>query len=151
MPAIEREARRESAMKREKTETVIYPAVFSYAADGITVTFPDLPGCISCASTPEEAMYMARDALGCWIATAEDMGHAVPAPSAINKIKRTDKDAIIMVDAWLPFYREQHMSGSVKKNVTVPVWLNVLAEKAGLNFSQVLQAGLKASLNIQDK
>jgi post-segregation antitoxin (ccd killing protein) len=38
-----------------------------------------------------------------------------------------------------------------EKNVTVPLWLNVLAEKAGLNFSQILQAGLKSSLGIQDR
>jgi post-segregation antitoxin (ccd killing protein) len=56
-----------------------------------------------------------------------------------------------LVDVWLPIFREERRAGSVKKNVTVPLWLNVLAEKAGLNFSQVLQAGLKSSLGIQDR
>lgn len=44
---------------------------------------------------------------------------------------------------------DERISGSVKKNITIPVWLNMAAEKAGLNFSKILQAGLKASLRMQ--
>ncbi|NLK19325.1 MAG: antitoxin HicB [Synergistaceae bacterium] len=131
--------------------TVIYPALFSQDDDGITVTFPDLPGCISCAQTDEEALAMARDALGAWIVATEDLDEPLPPPSRIAALRPGPGETVCLVDVWLPIFREERRSGSVKKNVTVPLWLNVLAERAGLNFSQVLQAGLKSSLGIQDR
>lgn len=135
-------------MERLK-DTAIYPAIFSYADDGITITFPDLPGCISSAHSDDEALYMARDALGCWIAANEDLGKDIPAPSGLKNVKCGKNQAVFIIDTWMPLYRDERISGSVKKNVTIPVWLNVAAEKAGLNFSKILQAGLKASLKMQ--
>lgn len=137
-------------MNKERV-TAVYPAIFSHDDDGITITFPDLPGCISCAQTDEEALHMARDALGAWIVATEDLGEPVPRPSRTSDLRHGPNEAVCLVDAWLPIFREERRAGSVKKNVTVPLWLNVLAEKAGLNFSQVLQAGLKSSLGIQDR
>ncbi len=137
-------------MKNERV-TAVYPAIFSHDNDGITITFPDLPGCISCAQTDEEALHMARDALGAWIVATEDLVEPVPPPSRISDLHPDPNEAVCLVDAWLPIFREERRAGSVKKNVTVPLWLNVLAEKAGLNFSQILQAGLKSSLGIQDR
>lgn len=136
---------------KNKNVTAVYPAIFSHADDGITITFPDLPGCISCAQTDEEALHMARDALGAWIVATEDLGELVPRPSKTSDLHPGTNEAVCLVDVWLPIFREERRAGSVKKNVTVPLWLNVLAEKAGLNFSQVLQAGLKSSLGIQDR
>lgn len=137
-------------MNKERV-TAVYPAIFSHDDDGITITFPDLPGCISCAQTDEEALHMARDALGAWIVATEDLGEPVPQPSRTSDLRHGPNEAVCLVDAWLPIFREERRAGSVKKNVTVPLWLNVLAEKKGLNFSQVLQAGLKSSLGIQDR
>ena len=134
-----------------KKDFAIYPAIFEYAEDGITITFPDLPGCISCAGSQEEALYMAKDVLGVFIAACESLGDTIPAPSKGSDIKTEPGQAVFMVDVWLPIYREEKRSGSVKKNVTIPVWLNSLAEKQKLNFSQILQAGIKASLGIQDR
>jgi hypothetical protein len=36
----------------------------------------------------------------------------------------------------------------IKKTLTIPAWLNLEAERAGVNFSQVLQNGLKEYLHI---
>ena len=134
-----------------KKDLAIYPAIFEYADDGITIIFPDLPGCISCADSQEETLYMAKDVLGVFITACESLGDTIPAPSKGSDIKTGPGHSVFMIDVWLPIYREEKRSGSVKKNVTVPVWLNSLAEKQNLNFSQVLQAGLKASLGIQDR
>ena len=82
---------------------------------------------------------------------SEDLGEPVPQPSRTSDLRHGPNEALCLVDAWLPIFREERRAGSVKKNVTVPLWLNVLAEKKGLNFSQVLQAGLKSSLGIQDR
>lgn len=134
-----------------KKDLAVYPAVFDYAADGITVTYPDLPGCITCAQNQDEAVYMAKDALGVWLAGNEELGNTIPDPSDSRNIKLENNQCVMLVDVWLPIYREEKHAGSVKKNVTIPIWLNSLAEKRKLNFSQVLQAGLKASLGIQDR
>ena len=134
-------------MNKEVT-TAIYPAIFTFADDGITITFPDLPGCVSSAHSKEEALYMARDALGCWLATSEELGNEIPEPSDMSRLKCEPGQSVCMVDVWMPIYREERVAGSVKKNVTIPVWLNAAAERAGLNFSKILQAGLKASLGI---
>jgi len=134
-----------------KKDLAVYPAVFDYATDGITVTYPDLPGCITCAQNQDEAVYMAKDALGVWLAGNEELGNTIPDPSDSRNIKLENNQCVMLVDVWLPIYREEKHAGSVKKNVTIPIWLNSLAEKRKLNFSQVLQAGLKASLGIQDR
>ena len=39
-------------------------------------------------------------------------------------------------------------SKAVKKTLTIPSWLNDMAERNGVNFSGVLQDALKARLNI---
>lgn len=48
---------------------------------GFIATVPDLPGCMSDGSTPEEAVSNVQDAIVTWIEAARDMGHAVPKPS----------------------------------------------------------------------
>ena len=40
---------------------------------------------------------------------------------------------------------------SVKKTLSIPAWLNTLAEKENVNFSQILQSALKDYLKIDDK
>ena len=134
---------------KEMKDLTIYPAIFEYTQDGIDISFPDLPGCLSCAKTDEEALFMARDVLGTFLVACEDMDKPIPRPS--RALHAGENQVVHLVDVWLPFFRDREHSGSVKKNVTVPMWLNSLAEQAGLNFSQVLQAGIKASLGIQDR
>jgi predicted RNase H-like HicB family nuclease len=134
-----------------KREFAVYPALFTLDGGEITITFPDLPGAISCAGSEREALYMAKDALGAWIAASEDLGNPIPEPSKLGDIVCKASQTVTLIEVWLPLFREERSDGSVKKNVTVPVWLNTLAEKANLNFSQILQAGLKNTLGIHDR
>ena len=134
--------------ENQMTDTAVYPAILTAEDGGFVITFPDLPGCISSADSEGEAAFMARDALGAWIVANEDLGQATPAPSKISALSLKKNQSSMLVDAWLPIFREEQRAGSVKKSVTVPIWLNALAEKADLNFSQILQAGLKNTLGI---
>lgn len=43
-------------------ETYIYPAIFHYTDDGISISFPDLPGCLSCANDDDEAVNKVKEA-----------------------------------------------------------------------------------------
>ncbi|MDR3264703.1 MAG: type II toxin-antitoxin system HicB family antitoxin [Synergistaceae bacterium] len=134
-----------------RNDFAIYPAIFDANKDGITISFPDLPGAVSCADSEEEAVFMAKDALGAWIIANEDLGNDIPKPSRLSDVARDAGQSVCLIEVWLPIFREEQRSGSVKKNVTVPIWLNALAEKRNLNFSQILQAGLKNTLGIQDR
>lgn len=58
---------REHTDMAKNSKTILYEALFEYADDGITVTFPELPGCITCGRTEEEALAMAKDALFVYI------------------------------------------------------------------------------------
>ena len=69
-----------------------YYARLSYGYEGpdvikIGVFFPDLPGCVSCADTREEAVEMARDALGIWLEAGENCPHIVNPPSSLEELR----------------------------------------------------------------
>ena len=127
----------------------IFPAFFSYYPDGnIGVTFPDLPGCVSCAKTDEEAVRMAREALGGHLACMEEDGYDIPEPTPASKLKPEKNQATTLVDVWMPTVRESMNNRAMNKTVTIPQWLLVEAKAADINFSQVLQDALMDRLGI---
>lgn len=65
----------------------VFPAIFSYDDDGVSVEFPDLPGCYTCANSTEEALKMAKDALGLHIYGLEQDNEILPLPSPINSLE----------------------------------------------------------------
>lgn len=46
-----------------KNITLKYPAFFDVKSDGISISFPDIPECLSCAFNKKQAYKMAKDAL----------------------------------------------------------------------------------------
>lgn len=128
---------------------LIYPAVFYQADDGYTVEFPDLPGCITQGETLEEAMEMAIDAASGWILIMIEDGEEIPSPS--KQIDLLDFEGasfsnLIMLD--MDGYAKQFGEKAVKKTLSIPRWLNTLAERKNINFSHVLQLGLKLELGL---
>ena len=128
----------------------MYPAVFHYASDGISVEFPDLPGCLTCGATTEDALYMAKDALSLHLYGIEQDGDDIPAPSELLGIALENNERIVMVEIFMPPFRDEMENRSIKKTLTVPKWLNDLAEERKINFSQVLQSALKIKLGIRE-
>lgn len=97
----------------------------------------------------ENAIYMARDAISLMIVTLQDEGEPIPPASDISTIKSGEKGAIVtLVDCDIDAYRRMLEKRSVRKNVTIPSWLNEAAERQHINFSAVLQAALMEQLNI---
>jgi len=130
----------------------IFPAVFeSDGKGGYTVTFPDLPGCITEGDTLEEALYMAKEALELFIYNLEEDNEPIPEPTPPEKIKVPEGAFVTLIEAYMPPVRDEMANKSVKKTVTLPRWLNEAAEKANINFSQVLQYALKERLNIRER
>lgn len=131
-----------------KKDYYIYPAIFEYEKKGISISFPDLPGCISCAKDDEEALYMAKDALGLYIVCAEEDGEVLPIPTKLNKIILNQNQKVSLIEVNMPLFRDAVQNSAVKKTLTIPKWLNELAEKNHINFSQVLQTALKNILKL---
>ena len=121
-----------------------YPAVFVKDDDKIGVSFPDIPGCFTFGDDMADALFMAEDAASMMIASFEDDGDPIPASSDIATIKTDGIVSLVPVDT--DEWRRKFDNKAVKKTLTIPSWLNRKAEKAGVNFSQVLQDALKAML-----
>lgn len=134
-----------------KKDIYVYPAIFSYDPDGIAIEFPDLPGCLPCADTTEEAIKNAKEAMALHLWSMENDNDTIPEPTPINKIHLEESQTLVLIEAYMPLHREAIENQSVKKTLTIPQWLNKLAEENKINFSQVLQLALKERLGIKDK
>lgn len=129
----------------------IFPALFESGEEkGYCVTFPDLPGCITEGDTLEEAYKMAKEALELHLYGMEEDGDNIPKPTKPNKIKLNENSFVSLIEAWMPLVRHEMANKSIKKTLTIPKWLNDVAEQKEINFSQVLQAALKEYLGIND-
>jgi predicted RNase H-like HicB family nuclease len=127
----------------------LFPAILSYADDGISIEFPDLPGCYPCANSTEEAMENAKEALEVHLYGMEQDGEGIPNPSDIKGIKLKEYQVVVLIEAWMSLVRDEMENRSVNKNLTIPKWLNDMAEKKKVNFSHVLQIALKEYLGVK--
>ncbi|MHB1685316.1 MAG: type II toxin-antitoxin system HicB family antitoxin [Bacilli bacterium] len=128
----------------------IYPALFELGdVDGYTVTFPDLPGCITEGDSLEEALHMAKKALELHLWGMEDDRDPIPEPSAPGSIPIVEEGAFItLIEAYMPLIRDELANKVIKKTLTIPKWLNDAAESQHINFSHVLQHALKDRLGV---
>ena len=125
-----------------------FPAFFYFDEDGISIEFPDLPGCLPCAQNEEEAFRNAKEALGLHLYGMEQDGEAIPEPTPVHDLRPDEGGVIVMVDVFMPAVRDRMNNRSVNRTVTLPAWLNAAAIEYGVNFSQVLQDALKAQMGI---
>jgi len=99
-----------------------------------------------------EAMEMARDAIGIMGIDMEDEKETIPQPSGVSEISKEREDSIItLVDVDFAEYRRKNDMRTVRRNVSLPSWLNAEADKAGVNVSAILQAALKKELRITER
>lgn len=126
-----------------------YVAVFNYAEDGISISFPDLPGCLSCADTTSDAIKNAEEVLGLVLYDMEEENEKIPEPTPLEKVKCLKNERAVLISVWMPLVRNEIEEQSVKKTLTIPQWLNKMAEKENINFSKLLQAALKDYLKVK--
>jgi len=128
-----------------------YPIILMPDKVGYVVYVPDFDINTE-GNTLTEAIEMARDAIGVVGIDMEDDGEALPEPTAISEVKADSAvDIVTLVDVDFGEYRRKNDMRAVKKNCTIPSWLNFEAEKAGVNFSAILTAALKSELKIQSR
>lgn len=130
-------------------ERYYYPAKFIYE-DGkeIAVVFPDLDVATS-GINDEDAQNSARELLGIVMNGLEEDGEPIPEPTPLSEIKVNDNEKTALVDVYMPSIRYARVNRSINRTVTLPAWLNARALECNINFSQVLQDGLKRELQIK--
>lgn len=127
-----------------------YPAIIQAEADGLySVEFPDIEGCVTSGSSLPDAIQMAEDALCLMLYDMEESSEAIPAPSDLKAVQAGTDALVSLVCCDTIEYRKLYNNKAVKKTLTIPAWLNTMAERADLNFSSVLQDALKLRLDIQ--
>ena len=130
----------------KKKDRYVFPAVFTYEeGQNIAIVFPDLE-CASSAENDEDALFAARELLGCVICGLEEDGESIPAPTPLNEVKLAPNERACLIDVFMPVYRLTRVHKSVNRTVTLPAWLNAEALEHKINFSQVLQEALKVQL-----
>ncbi|MDR3341548.1 MAG: type II toxin-antitoxin system HicB family antitoxin [Treponema sp.] len=122
---------------------LIYPAIFYEGEGGYAVEVPDLPGCTSGGASLAEAIIMGTDAASGWVLTELEDGKPIPKASAVTDIHPDEDDGFIsMLVLDMDTYAEKYGNKAVRKNLTIPAWLNTFAESKHVNFSQILQESL---------
>lgn len=133
-----------------------YPACFYKEKDGgYSVIFPDLNHLATCGDTLDTALTMAVDCLAGYLYEAKRDGTVVPTPSDIKSIDPSteyddyEETFVNIVTVDVEEYAKTHFEKSVKKTLTIPIWLNNMAVNEQINFSKVLQSALMEKLNIR--
>jgi len=127
----------------------VYPAVFKEEDCGYSIHFPDLENCFTSAETLGDGIKMANDVLCLMLYEMEQAGDSIPAPSSIRDIPVESDEFVNFISCDTIEYRKFFDNKAVKKTLSIPSWLNDMAERADINFSATLQTALKQQLNIQ--
>lgn len=132
----------------------VYPVIFTATENCVLVEVPDLK-IFTEGTDMADAIDMARDAIGIHGITVEDAGGEIPEASAVSSVDASNGEfadagcgIVSMVDIDFSEYRRKVDNKTVRRNVTLPNWLNREAEAAHINVSKVLQEALMVKLNV---
>ena len=135
--------------------SILFPVVFTATddkKDTYLIEIPDLKG-FTQGYGLENAFDMARDYMGCTLYDKPDS--EIPKASNISEIDISNcefankgKTFISLVDFDLEAYRKKMNNKAVRRNVSIPAWLNQEVEKSHINVSRVLQEALLEKLNM---
>ncbi|PIE54099.1 MAG: pilus assembly protein HicB [Dethiosulfovibrio peptidovorans] len=139
-----------------RPEKYRYPAILGYDAPTkkYYVLWPDLPGCTTTGSDEDEALENAREAMSLHLWGMEDDGDDIPSPTPIQSLDLSEYEeeggtfVVILVEVWMPSFRERMETKAVNRTVTLPGWMDREAKQASLNYSQILQDGIMTRLKV---
>ena len=120
-----------------------YPVILREVDGGYLVEIPGFD-INTFGATQYEAIDMARDAIGAAGIDKIDHRESLPEPITYKEAKVLGGDDLVsVVDIDFDQYRSEVDNRMVRKNLTIPYWMNVKAEKIGLNFSYVLREAVE--------
>lgn len=125
-----------------------YSAIFTPTEDGTEfyAKIPDLPGCVTTGDDLNDAIEQITDAAAGWLVVAEDEEMRIPAATPQESLAHEPGCVFSVIQVDTIAYRSLTDTRAVRKNVSLPAWMAELADKRGINCSQVLQEGLRARL-----
>ena len=127
----------------------VYPAIFEQnELGGYCVSFPDLENVFTEGVDLPNAMEMAEDALCLMLYDMEKKDQVIPNARNLHEVKAKNDNIVTLIACDTAFYRKYFEGKSVKINATIPMWLKEAGEKKHVNFSQILQEGVKAYLGL---
>ncbi|MCI9681418.1 MAG: type II toxin-antitoxin system HicB family antitoxin [Lachnospiraceae bacterium] len=129
---------------------LFYPALFHEAEEGgVWVSFPDIPECITQGDDMQQVYEMAVEALGLSLSSMEEEKVELPVASRPQDIQSEADSFLVVIEFDMEEYRRRHCSRAVKKTLSIPEWLNDVAIKQNINFSQVLQEALMEKVGVR--
>lgn len=125
-------------------ENYIYPAKIKKVGQKYQIKFLDFENITLIEKdTKEEAIKTAQASLALEILDYAERGLEVPDPTE-------DVKDVIYIHIWMPYFKNNSKEVYVKKNVTIPQWLDILAKEKKINYSAALVRGLKEELGIKN-
>ena len=119
-----------------------YPACFYPCEEkpgAYTVEVPDLPGCVSQGDTLADAILMGTDAASGWVLDELEDGRPAPAASPLEKVVPDEGGFVNMLVLDMDAYAEKYGEKAVRKNLTIPAWLNTFGESSTMGASLMEQ------------
>jgi hypothetical protein len=102
---------------------------------------------------PREAYKNAREVLEMVLRQMKKEGTPIPEPSKPEEITWHNEyegygGFVSLIEAWTENENDER-NRSVRVNCTIPRWMKEYAEEEGLNFSAILQNGIRRQLHIE--
>lgn len=123
-----------------------YPVIFEPEEVGVSVYVPDIPGCFTQGDSLEEALEYVQDAIGLMLEDIKPEDY--PKATKPNEVDLEGQQFVMMVAFDKLAYDRKYNSKSVKKTLSIPAWLNNMAQERNINFSNLLQKALLQELGI---
>ncbi|WP_252249166.1 type II toxin-antitoxin system HicB family antitoxin [Clostridium sp. VAP23] len=114
------------------------------------ITFKDLIDCNAECNNITEGIKKAKEVLELYLWELEESNVNIPVASKPENIKLKKGEFLVPISIYMPDIRKKMNNKATKKTLTIPYWLNKIAEMEKINFSDVLQSSLKKELNIND-
>lgn len=129
-------------------ENYTYAAIFDYSEEGyININFPMFDSAATFVEVGEDPIPVAQDILSLNILNYEDEGLELPPESIKPGLEKNQE--VVFINVWMPYHRGQVKEVYIKKTLTIPAWLDLLAKQNNMNFSAVLVKALKKELKIK--
>lgn len=129
----------------------VYPAIFTKENSVFSILFYDLPNCITQGEDLNDALENANDALCLTLYHMEQRGEKIPSATNPMDIKVKENQFVTLINCDTIEYEKFYKNKSIKKTLTIPEWLNDMATKENINFSNVLQNALIEKLGLVNK
>ena len=131
------------------SDNYVYTAVFEADEEGgVNISFPMFEGAYVYAEKGANPISEAQEILASFIEDYESVGKELPAQSIIPEVSENQK--LVAINVWMPYFRSRTQVVYIKKTLTIPTWLDILAKEKNINYSATLVKGLKRELGLPD-